>query len=278
MAVIRMNVLSKMLGMQTNITIVLPTFCFSDIMEGQKNFYRQGMKYQVLWLLHGGAGDDSDYLHFSNIVRYAEAHRLAVVMPAGFNQSYTDDPEGPKYFRYIVDELPEMLQALYPFSEKREDNFVGGLSMGAHGAMKCALRKPERYAAALVMSGASRDPDNPAAQTVQGAGEGSQASRSIMMPKRLEGEIKGTENDVYSLAARNVEEGKPLPEFFFACGDKDFTLERAQYAARFLKELGYPVHSEWVPGYTHEWDFWDRTLRKAIEEWLPIRHEIIYPL
>ena len=269
MAVVKMNFLSKMLGMQTNVTIVLPTFRFSDIMEGEKNFYRQGMKYQVLWLLHGGAGDDSDYLHFSNIVRYAEAHRLAVVMPAGFNQSYTDDPEGPKYFRYIVDELPEMLQALYPFSERREDNFVGGLSMGAHGAMKCAVMRPEHYAAALVMSGASRDPDNPAGESV---------SRSIMMPKRLAQEVKGSENDVYSFAVRNVDEGKPLPEFFFTCGDKDFTLERAQYAARFLKELGYPVYSEWVSGYTHEWDFWDRTLKKAIEEWLPIRHEIIYPL
>ena len=53
----------------------------------------------MLWLLHGGSGDDSDLLHFSNIVRYADEHKLAVVMPADYNQSYTDDPDGAKYFR-----------------------------------------------------------------------------------------------------------------------------------------------------------------------------------
>lgn len=270
MAVVRMNFLSKMLGMQTNVTIVLPTFSFGDIMSGRKAYYEKGMQYQVLWLLHGGSGDDSDYLHFSSIVRYADEHKLAVVMPAGFNQSYTDDPEGAKYFRYVVDELPEMLQALYPFSDKREDNFVGGLSMGAHGAMKAAIMRPEKFGAALVMSGAARNPDQPMKPLAAG-------DSGIAMPSAKDLNIKGTENDAYYHAEKNVAEGRPLPEFFITCGDKDFSLERSQYAADFLKKLGYPVHTDWVPGYAHEWDFWDLSLRKAIKEWLPIRHGVIYP-
>ena len=272
MAVIRMNFLSRTLGMQTNVTIALPTFSFADIMNGKKDYYEQGMKYQVLWLLHGGSGDDSDFLHFSNVVRYADEHKLAVVMPADYNQSYTDDPDGAKYFRYIVDELPEMLQALYPFSDKREDNFVGGLSMGAHGAMKCAIMRPEQYAAALIMSGAARNPDQPMKPLFSG-----KRDNGLAMPKPQGAEIKGTENDAYFHAVKNVEEGRSLPEFFITCGDKDFALERSRYAAEFLQEQGYPVHTEWVPGYGHEWDFWDLTLRKAIKEWLPIRHQIIYP-
>lgn len=272
MAVMKMNFLSKMLGMQTNVTIVLPTFSFADIMSGRKDFYEKGMKYQVLWLLHGGSGDDSDYVNFSNIVRYADEHKLAVVMPADFNQSYTDDPEGAKYFRFVADELPGMLQVLFPFSDKREDNFVGGLSMGAHGAMKCAILRPEQYQAALVMSGAARNPDQPIKPLFAKDEES-----GVAMPKPQGAEIKGTENDAYYHAVRNVEEGRPKPEFFFTCGDKDFGLERARYAADFLKENGYTVHTDWVPGYAHEWDFWDLSLRKAISEWLPIRHEVMYP-
>ena len=69
--VLKMNFLSKHLGMQTNVTVCLPSFSFADIMEKRENVYVQGMKYQTLYLLHGGSGDDSDYVNFSNIVRYA---------------------------------------------------------------------------------------------------------------------------------------------------------------------------------------------------------------
>ena len=64
-----MNFLSKALGMQANITVCIPTFSFADIMNGGKESYVPNMKCQVLWLLHGGSGDDSDYVNFSNIVR-----------------------------------------------------------------------------------------------------------------------------------------------------------------------------------------------------------------
>ena len=38
MALIKMNFLSKMLGMQTNVTIALPTFSFADIMNNRSDY------------------------------------------------------------------------------------------------------------------------------------------------------------------------------------------------------------------------------------------------
>ena len=90
MAVVKMNFLSQALGMQTNVTICVPSFSFADIMNGRQDVYVPGMKYQVLWLLHGGSGDDSDYVNFSNIVRYADDNKIAVVMPADYNAGYAD--------------------------------------------------------------------------------------------------------------------------------------------------------------------------------------------
>ncbi len=271
MALIKMNFLSKMLGMQTNVTIALPTFSFADIMNNRPDYYVQGMKYQVLWLLHGGSGDDSDYVNFSNIIRYADDHKLAVVMPADYNQQYTDDESGAQYFKYVVDELPQMLSVLFPFSDKREDNFIGGLSMGAHGAMKCAILRPEKYQAALIMSGAARDPHKPMNPPFS-----FDPKTGLAGPKMIE-TIAGSDNDAYFHAHKNVIDQRPLPEFFITCGLNDFALERSQSAADFLAKEGYTVHTEWVEGYSHEWDFWDLTLRKAITEWMPLRREIIYP-
>lgn len=263
MALIKMNFLSQALGMQTNVTICIPSFSFADIMAGRKDVYVPGMKYQVLWLLHGGSGDDSDYVNFSNIVRFADENKIAVVMPCDYNHVYRDveDQEGgrigsAKYYTYIVDELPRVLRSMFAFSDKREDNFIAGLSMGGVGTFKCAMLNPEKYAAAFCMSGTGMDP--------------------AVAPDRYRYEPGGP-LDSWGMAKTNVEQGKELPKMFFAVGDKDFTLEEMRKASKYLADLGYDVTYEETPGLGHEWDFWDMALRKALKEWLPIRHSVIYP-
>jgi len=246
MAVIKMNFLSQALGMQTNVTICLPSYSFADRMSGREEVYVPGMKYQVLWLLHGGSGDDSDYLNFSNITRYADDHKLAVVMPADYNMGYTDNEHG-KFMTFVAEELPKVCRALFPFSDKREDNFIGGLSMGSAGSQKIAHHYPENYAAVLAMSGGFFNSKN----------------------------CEGDEN--IALAKENAAKGLKLPKYFMSWGDLDFVREDQMAACKLLKELGYDVYEEEVPGYKHEWDFWDLTLRKAIKDWLPIRHSVIYP-
>ena len=79
---------------------------------------------------------------------------MAVIMPEVQRSFYCDMTNGPRYFTYIVDELPALCQRLFRVSARREDNFVAGLSMGGYGAMKAALSRPERYAAAASFSGA----------------------------------------------------------------------------------------------------------------------------
>lgn len=276
--VLKMNFLSKHLGMQTNVTVCLPSFSFADVMEKRQSVYVKGMKYQTLYLLHGGSGDDSDYVNFSNIVRYADNHKLAVVMPCDFNADYTDAPKGPRYLRYVTEELPEMLQAVLPLSDRREDNFIGGLSMGAHGAMKISLLYPERYAAVLVMSGAARSADT--MDLMKQARPQDSDGMPIPDMEALYGDLaafRGSKHDAYAAAEKAAAAGGPLPEYFFACGGNDFALPRCKGGYEALTKLGFATHYLEVPGYGHEWDFWDMILRKAIEEWLPIRHQVIYP-
>lgn len=284
MAVLKMNFLSQALGMQTNVSICLPTFSFADCINGRRETYIPGMKYQVLYLLHGGSGDDSDYIHFTNIVRYADQHKIAVIMPCGYNSCYTDsDDGGSKYFTYITDELPQICETMFPISNERDDTFIAGLSMGSHGAMKVAMNDPERFAAVLLMSGASTRPGVPTMVPTHNGVFDFDAPK-IQVPlggiaSRLEDPeyIQGTVNDVYTIAKRNAEEGKKLPKVFFRVGDCDHALYRAQLAEKSLHEWGYQTKFEIVPGMGHEWDLWDETLRIALDKWLPIRHSVIYP-
>ena len=258
MAVIKMNFLSQALGMQTNVTICLPSYSFKDRMDGREEVYVPGMKYQVMWLLHGGSGDDSDYLHFSNITRYADDNKLAVVMPADYNAQYNDDPNGAKYRTYVMEELPKMCRAIFPFSDKREDNFIAGLSMGGGGVIKIVSDHPENYGAALIMSSSF--------------GWGGAAPVGLKIPAK---NLDPTEVREKLLAAR--EAGKPMPKMFLTVGGNDHATEPMRSHKAWLEENGFDPFWEEVPGYKHEWDFWDLSLRKGINEWLPIRHSVIYP-
>ena len=82
---VKFNYLSQALMKQTNVTMTLPSQELFDGIKGKAESYVPGTKFQTLYLYHGGTGDDSDYVNFSNIVRYANDHKMAVVMTCGGN-------------------------------------------------------------------------------------------------------------------------------------------------------------------------------------------------
>ena len=274
MAVIKFNFLSETLMQQANVTLCLPVHGFADTMKGvdAAQYYRDGLKYQTLWLLHGGSGDDSDYVNFSNIARYAEEHKVAVVCPSDYNQYYTNDIRGgARYFDYIVDELPTVLRGLFPLASAREDNFIGGLSMGGCGAFKCAIARPDLYGSALIMSGSIL--------SKQWLETRYQNGGNFALFSRL-GDPADFENgpdDMWSLAAKHAADGTQMPDFYMSVGSEDFTLGVMRESYEYIKGLGFniPVYEE-VPGLRHEWKLWDRTLEKALDEWLPVRNEPVY--
>ena len=160
----------------------------------------------------------------------------------------TDDQDpGMKMCTYVAEELPNFLRNVFPLSEKREDNFIGGLSMGSNGAQKVAIRYPENYSAVLAMSAGSFFP----------------------IPKKPDGKPMRTFN------TGMLEEGKQLPKFFMIWGEKDIARPGQTNSVKFLEEHGVDVWSEEVPGLGHEWDLWDRTLKKAFEELLPLKHDLV---
>jgi S-formylglutathione hydrolase FrmB len=277
---VKFNYLSQALMMQTNVTMILPSWTAFDEAKGKAESYLPGTKFQTLYLLHGGTGDDSDYVNFSNIVRYADDNKIAVVMPAGYNSGYVDDPEDVlpwprRYWTFVFEELPHVCEAMFPISTRREDTFVAGLSMGAIGATRWAIYGADRVNAALLMSGGGMDPAS-IMSAVDHDNNGA-TDFTIDLDNLASQGIKlvDEESDLFKTAKKNVEDGKPLPKIFMTCGGDDF-IRPFVYATRdVLTKYGYDVTYEEVPGYHHEWDFWDLSLRKALNEWFPIKHEVL---
>jgi len=268
MAVMRLNFISKELGMATNVTAILPSFDQNfDVGRSVSEIYEPDRKFPVLWLLHGGSGDDADYLNWTNIARYAVEYNCAVICPCDYNAAYSDFPRGGKYYRYITVELREFIFSRFPrLSDRREDNFIGGLSMGSGGAMKIAMDRCEDYSYALIMSGGI-----PPKGGRMPSGHSSFRQKIIAagwpMPKQPADVVR---TDMEPIARANIEQGKKVPTFILCCGESDNIAYVSHMNARkVLPEMGYKTINFSLPGYNHEWDFWEICFRHAFSEWLP---------
>lgn len=99
---------SKSIGMATTVSIIIP----EDLKANEK--------LKTLYLLHGYKGNHMDWLRRTSINRYVEDLRVCVVMPEANNSFYTDMANGLDYFTYIADELPSIMERMFPLSKKEK--------------------------------------------------------------------------------------------------------------------------------------------------------------
>lgn len=256
MALIQCHFFSEVLGLSTSMTVILPQQTRAQI--GMDNVSNGG-KHPTLWLLHGMSDDDTIWLRRTSIERYVASLGLAVVMPQVHRSNYTDMVHGYKYWTFLSEELPQIARSFFPLSDKREDNFVAGLSMGGYGAFKWALRRPESFAAAASLSGALDRRQPP-----------SERGHDARLAFGDE-EIAGTENDLFYLLEQCQQSSGPKPMLYQCCGTEDFLYEgnvRFQDACQ-KTSLSYTYDEG--PG-SHEWSYWDEKIQEVLQ-WIPLnRH------
>ncbi|MDP4132391.1 MAG: alpha/beta hydrolase family protein [Bacillota bacterium] len=211
-------------------------------------------KFRTLYLLHGLSDDYSTWVKNSSIVRYAEKRGIAVIMPEGGRSFYTDMAYGPRYYSYIIKELIDYTRKIFNLSDKREDTFAAGLSMGGYGAFKFALGNPDVFAGAASLSGCL---------DVAGDLIGRHNNRETEYMLVTGGEdATGTENDLFYLAD-HYEKPESL-KLFQTCGTGDFLYDDNLSFREFIKDKGFAYKYSEYPG-VHNWDFWDGHIEEAID-------------
>lgn len=117
--------------------------------------------YPVLYLLHGGGGQFSDWLKQTPdkqlLHKLADQYNLLIVTPEGERLGgYLDSPvlSENRFETYVAKEVIEKIDATYRTIRDRKGRVITGLSMGGHGALYLATRHPDLYCAAGSMSGA----------------------------------------------------------------------------------------------------------------------------
>ncbi len=243
MALFHVNFRAHSLNHNTEITVMIP--------EGLDQ-----EKIPVLWLLHGMHGNHDDWHRKTAIERYSNDFGIAVVCPDGENSYYTNMVYGKRYFDYVSSELVTFVRKTFRLSDRREDNFICGLSMGGYGALHTALLCPEQYAAAASLSGVV---DLPACLSRGGFPN---EATCVWGVNYLES-VKGSDADIMNIVA-NFPAGSQKPRIFSACGTEDFLYKDNVRFRDFMKRSDFDYTYAEGPGI-HNWAFWDPWVKAAIE-------------
>ncbi len=247
MALANLKFYSESLGMQTEIYIVIPQKSTTGEIGIENNAKKE--KYKCLYLLHGLSDDHSIWLRRTSIERYATDYGICVVMPCAHKSFYTDMKYGMKYYTYIAKELPKIVREFFNVSDKREDNFIAGLSMGGYGALKIALRENETFCAAAGISSVTRlvrDDFN-----------------DVLVPILGENLEILSEDDLFYLA-EETDKKNIKPRLYMAVGTEDFLYDDNQKLREKIESLNYDytyIESEGA----HTWEFWDEYIQKVLK-------------
>ena len=264
MAWIQCNFFSTSLMRTVPINVIVPT---DKMILGKAEKTQEVKPFKTLYLLHGIFGNYTDWISGTRIQAWAQDRNIAVVMPSGENRFYVDqDVPGEKYGTFIREELVDFTRKTFPLSHKKEDTFIGGLSMGGYGAIVNGLLAPEVFGAVCALSAA----------TIIGNTEHLEPGSDDIFKSRNYHEmifgdldkVIGGDKDYNALAQKLAETGAKKPKFYVACGTEDFLFASNVAFKDKLVELGFDV--TWVEDKGgHDWLFWDTYIKKTLD-WLPL--------
>jgi len=241
MAYLRGSWRSETLEMSTHVTICLPDYPVKP--------------RATVVLLHGLKGCADDWMMNTGLDYFARIYGLAFVMPEVQRSWYNDMAYGVNYFDYVSKELPEILRHHFTLPTDRDHFYIGGLSMGGFGALKCALTYPDRYAGCMSFS-ARVYMKNKVQQLTKERHE--REMRAILG----DGMPTLPENDMQLLVPMAAA-AKTKPKMYVACGTEDALYPESVQLRGDLEKYGFDLCYEEWPG-THSWGFWREALPRAL--------------
>ena len=252
---------SKVLGKNVNYTVYLP----ADYSTSQRT-------YPVVYLLHGFTDDNTGWLQFGEINRYADKAiadgiipPMIIVMPNGDSSFYINSYDGKEnYEDFFVNEFMPAVEKEFRIKAEKKYRGVAGLSMGGYGTLIYALKHPDLFAAAAPFSAAVWDDDAISSMP--------DANYDVVIGKLFGKGLKGKsrltktwyDNAILKIVAdKSVDELKKV-RYWIDCGDDDFLIKGNCLLHIALTEKKVP-HEFRVRDGAHNWTYWRTALPEVLQ-------------
>ncbi len=252
---------STILGKDVRYTVYLP----ADYETSNRN-------YPVVYLLHGYTDDNTGWLQFGEINRYADKAMaegtippMIIIMPNGDSSWYINSYDGKEnYEDFFVKEFMPTIEKTYHIKAEKKYRGVAGLSMGGYGTLILSMKHPELFAAAAPLSAAVFDDDavisSPEASWARTFGQ--------LYGRDLKGKDRLTKN-WYDNSILKIVETKSADDlkkvrYWIDCGDDDFLTKGNCLLHIALSEKKVP-HEYRVRDGAHTWTYWRTGITDALK-------------
>ncbi len=217
-------------------------------------------KYPVLYLLHGGGGNHTDWPEkgrltdvINPLIDSGEAVEMIVVCPeAGKTFMNYFNSLGWLYEDYFFQEAVPFIESNYRIIADKKHRAIAGLSMGGGGTLVYASHHPEMFCAAYAMSAYLYKLDLP---FINKADPVHQKLQQLVEDNNC---VKFVQN-----ADKARIENMKTVSWFIDCGDDDFTLKPNLEFILAMQTAGIPYQFRVRDG-GHTWEYWHTALYIAL--------------
>ena len=227
--------------------------------------------YPIVYLLHGLGDDDTGWLQFGEVNRYAdkaimsgEIPPMVIVTPDGGKDFYINSYDGKiKYEDFFIKEFIPAVEKQFRIKAEKRYRAVAGLSMGGYGTLIYALKYPDLFSAAAPFSaGVFTDEELTAMPN-----DTYERVFAHLLGPGLEGDKRLNEhyqkNSVLKLIEGKSAEDLKKVRYWIDCGDDDFlTVGNAELHIA-LRKKQVP-HEYRVREGAHNWTYWRTGLTDAL--------------
>lgn len=255
------TVKSTILNKNVNYTIYVP----ADYDQSQRT-------YPVVYLLHGYTDDNTAWLQYGEVNRYADKAitdgtipPMIIVMPDADSSFYInsyDDKE--KYEDFFIKEFIPAIEKTWRIKGQKRFRAVAGLSMGGYGTLIYALKYPELFAAAAPLSAAVFADDD-----ITGFPENSwDKTFAQLYGHGLKGKDRLSkawyDNSIPKLVETKSADELKKVRYWIDCGDDDFLIKGNCNLHIMLTEKKVP-HEFRVRDGVHDWKYWRTGIVDALK-------------
>ena len=247
MTMLSINYLSKEMLRQVHFNVILP----HEEMHAARS---TPAPWKTLYFLNGYTGNADIMTWTLDLERLSAAYGIAIVLPDGENSFYVNhSATNANYENLVAKELVSVTRKLLPLSDRYEDTWIGGISMGGFGAMMLGMRHSDTFSRMVALS--------PACQAYGKIGTGFAPE---LLTDIFGSEEKYLENyDPTELILKRHKEGGKMPALFMCCGTEDPVVYQVCCEMRDkLTAAGVPFDYSEGPG-AHLSDYWNRVLPEA---------------
>ena len=228
----------------------------------------------IVYFLHGLGSSEKRFREFTATNRYAMENHIAIVYISAPQSFYSDMKYGLKYFTYITEELPQLLDSIYGLKFPREKTFLAGLSMGGYGTLKIGLSKPEMFGAIAPLS-APCDIKT-MAETLKNQGELEGDSLSFLPVFGEDMKIENEDDPFYLIKKVSELPPEQQPRIRLMCGIQDdlaMINEQNKSFDKYASTLPLADYKLMMWDGVHDYTFWDRAMMHTIAFFLKNKYD-----